>query len=77
MTGSLGLGEVVALLRAIADDPNETPERKERARRALEDPGPPVRVPISPILATDIEPKHSSSGDRALHVQAVEEGWDE
>ena len=76
MTGSLSLGEVVALLRAIADDPNETPERKERARRALEDPGPPVRVPISPILATDLEPKHSSSGDRALHAQAIEEGWD-
>lgn len=76
MTGSLSLGEVVALLRAIADDPNETPERRERALRALEDPGPPVRVPISPVLATDIEPKHSSSGDRALHVQAVEEGWD-
>ena len=76
MTGSLGLGEVVALLRAIADDPNETPERRDKARRALEDPGPPVRVPISPILATDLEPKRSSSGDRALHVQAIEEGWD-
>lgn len=77
MTDRLSLGEVAALLRAIADDPNEAPERRERARRALEDPGPPVRVPISPILATDLGPRHNSSGDRALHVQAVEEGWDE
>lgn len=76
MTDRPSLGEVVALLRAIADDPKETPERRDKARRALEDPGPPVRVPISPILATDLESKRSSSDDRALHAQAIEEGWD-
>lgn len=76
MTDRPSLGEVAALLRAIADDPKETQERRDKARRALEDPGPPVRVPISPILATDLEPKRSSSDDRALHAQAIEEGWD-
>ncbi len=76
MTDRLSLGEVAALLRAIADDPNEAPERRERARRALEDPGPPVHVPISPVLAVDLGPKHSSSDDLALYTQAIEEGWD-
>jgi len=64
-------------LRAIADNPDETPTRRYKARKAWESAVMPAKG-VRAVLASDPPSgtHHTRSGGNFMQTQAVEEGWD-
>lgn len=68
--------EIIAALRAIADDENEDPRRRKIAWDGLHADA--QRGPQTSLFATwGSMPRHHTSGGLSMHTQAIEEGWDE
>lgn len=65
--------DVILALQRIADDPTETPARRERARKALADDRA-ERIAWGPG-GVGHQPRHHTSGDAYLGTLATEEGW--